>query len=187
MRRVLLGFALLGGACAFAPAHGASWTTVDGARLDPLAVPPGSVRVLVFTTPECPIANSYAPRLVQLAREFDGASVEWLLVHVDPDVDTERARAHAKEYALPFPVVLDPAQRLAHAAGAQRTPEAAVFTSQGLVYCGRIDDRWQGYGKDGQVATQEDLRRALAAIQRGEPPAHARVDGPGCLLPEPRR
>lgn len=187
MRRVALALALFAPGCAFAPAHDASWRTLDGAFLDPFAVPPGAVRVLVFTTRDCPIANSYAPRLVELAREFEPHAVEWLLVHVDPDVDAQAARAHARDYALPFPILLDGNQDLARACSVTRTPEVAVWTRAGLAYCGRIDDRWRGYGQDGQVATQEDLRMALAAIARGEAPPVARVDGPGCLLPEPAR
>lgn len=186
-RLATLGFATLFAACAFAPAHRASFRTLDGAAIDPFAVPPGAVRVLVFTTVDCPIANGYAPRLVELAREFEPQSVEWLLVHVDPDVDAEAARTHARTYSLPFPILLDGRQDLARACSVARTPEVAVWTRDGLAYCGRIDDRWRGYGKDGQVATQHDLRDALRAATEGHAPRLARVEGPGCLLPEPGR
>jgi thiol-disulfide isomerase/thioredoxin len=172
-------------ACAFPPAvdSSRSWTTIDGARFEPTVIAPGAVRVLVFTTTECPIANSYAPRLVELADMWRNRDVEIVLVHVDPDATNESLRQHAADYALPFVIVHDREQRLCAQLGVEVTPECAVMVRHGLAYLGRIDDRWRGRGKDSQSASTHDLRDAVDALLRGETPNVARTEPVGCRLP----
>jgi hypothetical protein len=163
----LLTFA--GAACATtasAPRH--------AAPVDLLATAPGRVRVLVFTSHECPIANSYAPTLRALASRFAAAPVDWFLVHVDPDLTDAAAAAHARDYDLPGTVVREPAQ-------------AAVLVDGALAYRGRIDDQWAALGIRRAEAGQSDLADAIVAVLAGRAPAAARTTAVGCLLPEPLR
>lgn len=181
----LLACAAATSACAFPPAVDANraWTTIDGARFVPTVIAPGAVRVLVFTTTECPIANSYAPRLVELADMWRNRDVEIVLVHVDPDATNESLRQHAADYALPFVIVHDREQRLCAQLGVEVTPECAVMVRHGLAYLGRIDDRWRGRGKDSQSASTHDLRDTVDALLRGETPNVTRTEPVGCRLP----
>lgn len=181
----LLACAVATSACAFPPAVDASRvvTTLDGARFEPAVVAPGAVRVLVFTTTECPIANSYAPRLVELADGWRDRDVEIVLVHVDPTTTAASLRAHSADYALPFPIVHDREQRLCAKLGVDVTPECAVFSREGLAYLGRIDDRWRGRGQDSQTASSHELRDVVDALLRGETPKVARATAVGCRLP----
>jgi hypothetical protein len=185
---LLLPALLLPGGCAASAAEPATTAVadVDGARVAPLAVPAGSVHVLLFVTTDCPIANSYAPEISALAAELRGTEVTPFLVHVAPDVDAAAAKAHARAYGLELRILLDPEQRLARAVGATATPEAAVLTAAGLQYLGRIDDRWRKLGADGQVPEHRDLRDAIAAVRAGRAVAQPRTETVGCLLPTPR-
>ena len=176
----LLTFA--GAACATtasAPRH--------SAPVDLLATAPGRVRVLVFTSHECPIANSSAPTLRALASRFAAAPVDWFLVHVDPDLTDAAAAAHARDYDLPGTVVREPAQAAARQLGITRTPEAAVLVDGALAYRGRIDDQWAALGIRRAEAGQSDLADAIVAVLAGRAPAAARTTAVGCLLPEPLR
>jgi len=177
--------ALLTHACAFPPAIAPSraWSTTNGARFVPEVVGPGAVRVLVFTTTDCPIANSYAPRLVELACEWQSSDVEIVLVHVDADATAASVSAHASDYALPFPIVLDTQQQLVMRYGVTTTPEVVVLTRDGMRYRGRIDDRWRGRGIDSQTAESHDLKDAVNALLRAEIPAVPRTEPVGCRLP----
>ena len=157
----------------------------DGAPVDLRAVAPGTVRVLVFTSHECPIANAYAPTLRELAERFRGDPVEWFLVHVDPDLTPADARRHATDYDLPGRVVLEPSQATARSLGVERTPEAAVLNQDGAQYVGRIDDQWRALGARQAAASRRDLADAIAAVLGGRKPAIARRTAVGCLLPEP--
>lgn len=157
--------------------------TLDGAVFAPFAVPPSGIRVFVFATVECPIANAYAPKLAELHEEWRSTGVELVVVLVDPELSENEARAHARDYGLSMPIVLDREQRLAGSVGATVTPEAAVYTRSGLAYLGRIDDRWRARGADGQTAEHEDLRLAVRALQAGQEVAHPRRPAVGCRLP----
>jgi len=173
-------------ACVLAGCNGTPTANdIDGARRCPLSVAPGAVHVLVFTSHECPIANSYAPTLRELASGWRDAPVQLFLVHVDPQLTPAAARQHATDYELPGTILLDPHHDLARAAGITKTPEAVVYTSAGLVYRGRIDDQWQALGSRSPAASRQDLRLAVAGALAGQS-----VPGPfppavGCLLPEP--
>lgn len=152
-----------------------------------LANPDGRVRVLVYTSHECPIANAYAPTLRELAARFDGSPVDWFLVHVDPDLSAAAAAEHARAYELPGVVVREPGQESARQLGITRTPEAAVLAGSALVYRGRIDDQWAALGVRRAAADRTDLADAIAAALAGKVLATRHTDAVGCLLPEPAR
>ena len=173
--------------CAVPPPDASAPVTVvdlDGHPQQPLQVPPGVLHVLVFLSQECPIANSYAPVLQQLAREHGGPGVRWFLVHVDPDLGMAAARTHAAAYELPGTVVLDPHHQLASALGITCTPEAAVLSPAGLCYRGRIDDQWPALGSR-RPATEPDLRVAIDRTRAGGEVQRPWPAAVGCRLPEP--
>ncbi|HLQ37322.1 MAG TPA: redoxin domain-containing protein [Planctomycetota bacterium] len=180
-------FLLLLCGCASAPPYDLAFTTLDAESVQPLRVPPGAIHVLLFVQHECPIANSYAPEIAAMARDWRGSNVRLFLVHVDPRLSVEQARQHAVEYELPAPIVLDPHHVLVAAVGAAVTPEAAVLTERGLQYRGRIDDQWGDLGKRSQQPQQRDLRAVVQALQQGRPVPIARTNAVGCLMPEPAR
>ena len=159
---------------------------LDGKAHDPLAVGNGAVHVLLFTSHECPIANSYAPTLRDLASSWNGTAVRLFVVHVDPDLTVEAARTHARDYELPGAILLDPHQQLARAVGATKTPEAVVLTPSTIVYRGRIDDQWSALGARAPTASSHELRDAVAAALAGRAVAVASTPVVGCLLPEAR-
>jgi peroxiredoxin len=182
-RRQRAVLALLGPLAACASAE-LRLDDVEGHRHTPQHVDAGSVHVLVFTSHECPIANSYAPTLRELAAGWRELPVQVFLVQVDPDLTPAAARAHATAYELPGTVLLDPDRQLAASLGVTRTPEAVVLTATGLAYRGRIDDQWRGLGRRAPAAAQHDLRDAVAAVLAGQPVRGPFPPAVGCLLPD---
>lgn len=160
---------------------------VDGGVHAPLQVAPGAVHVLVFISHECPIANSYAPTLRELAARTQDRPVRWFLVHVAPDLAAAAAANHRRDYELPGTVLLDPEHQLAGPLGVQRTPEAVVRTAAGTVYRGRIDDQWAALGARASAPSQQDLAAAIDAALAGRPVPEPHPPAVGCLLPEPAR
>ncbi len=149
--------------------------------------PDGAKAVVLFIlSVECPVSNRYAPEMARLAAEFGGKGAVFYGVHPDPDVTPDRAGRHAAEYKLPFPVLLDPDQRLTRSAGATRVPTAVVLGPDGAVrYLGRVDDRHVGVGRAKAEPARRDLAEALAAVLDGKTPAVARTPVVGCELPPP--
>jgi hypothetical protein len=142
--------------------------------------------VLVFTLQDCPIANSYIPTLNKLAEEYGPRGIRMLLVHVDPQLTMEAARAHAEEFQIHAPVVIDRQHAWVARAGATRSPEVAVFSPAGdIVYSGRIDDRYAGLGKRRTHVTSHDLREAIEAVLAGRPVSQTKTEAIGCFIPPP--
>lgn len=157
---------------------------VDGSMHAPLE--DGGVRVVVFTTTDCPIANAYAPTLRELHRDYSKRGVGLYLVHVDPDVTRDRAAEHARDYDLPATILLDPGHRLVAELGAEITPEAFLFDAAGeLRYRGRIDNWFGDVGRKRPRPTRHDLRDALERVLDGREVETTRTEAVGCFIPTP--
>jgi peroxiredoxin len=143
--------------------------------------------VLVFLGSECPVSNGYSPELTRLAEAFAKRGVVLYGVHSDPTLATTDAVAHATEYGLTFPILLDADQQLARACGARTMPETVVVSKDGkLVYRGRIDDRYATSGKRRDEPTTHDLAAAVDAVLAGKTPAVSQTKVFGCPLPKPK-
>lgn len=153
-------------------------------RPDPLAGIRGKKAVvLLFIASDCPISNSYAPEIKRLCARYTPRNVAFSLVYSDPDLSLAAAKKHAGEYGYTCPLILDPTHRLARRAGATVTPEAAVFAPDGkLLYRGRIDDLYIGYGQRRYEVKEHDLRDALEAILSGHPVRTPRTQAVGCFI-----
>lgn len=158
---------------------------LDGVVREPFAPAPARANVLLFVTVDCPIANAYSPEIGAIVADHARDEIAFWLVHVDPDVTPERARAHVREYGIACGVLLDPAHQLVRRAGVTITPEAVVVTRDGEVaYRGRIDNAYGGLGARRAEVSRRDLREAIAAVLAGRPPDPARTEAIGCLIPE---
>ncbi len=139
--------------------------------------------VLLFIARDCPISNAYAPELQRLCARYTPQNVAFYLVYPDPDTSLAAARQHAKEYGYTCPLLLDPTHRLARKAGATVTPEAAVFARDGrLLYRGRIDDLYLGFGRRRDHALRHDLRDALDAALSGRLVPAPKTQAIGCFI-----
>ena len=182
-RRLLLVLCLLG---LQGRAAGPGWweqlavRTLDGAALKP----DGRWIVVVFLSPECPVANVDIPVLNSLAAKFTPRGFNFVGAYADPGLALPDLRRHAAEFQLGFPAVDDREQRLVRAAGATFTPEVGVFSRAGvLLYRGRIDDRVEDFGAARPAAVHEDLREVLTALAAGDPGPFANRPGFGCSIP----
>ncbi|MEM7260837.1 MAG: redoxin domain-containing protein [Planctomycetota bacterium] len=170
-----------------------SWVDLGGERRAPLAIPPGRAHVLIFLTPTCPIANTYAPEVLRIVKDYADQPVAFFLVHVDPDLTSDDLAEHTRDYGFECPVLFDPEGRLVRATGVTVTPEAAVLTAglnraagpaYDVRYRGRIDDLYTDFGKRRQSPTTRDLRVALDAVLAGQKVEVSRTPAIGCPIPE---
>jgi len=143
--------------------------------------------VLIFLGTACPVANSYAESLSQLAKDYDTRGVQFLGVNANPDESLADVAKHAREFRLGFPVLKDDKQALANAVGAKVTPEAFILDpSRTVVYRGRIDDRYATRTKSGEPK-RFDLRNALDAVLTGKPVPVATTTALGCAIVRPEK
>ena len=155
-----------------------------GTNADLLANAPGrKAAVLLFIARDCPISNSYAPEIKRIIARYTPQKVAFTLVYPDPDTTLTSARRHAKDYGYTCPLLLDPAHKLVHKSGVTVTPEVAVFAPSGkLLYRGRIDDLYLGFGQRRYAVTRHDLRDALDAVLSGRPVPSAKTQAIGCFI-----
>jgi peptidoglycan/xylan/chitin deacetylase (PgdA/CDA1 family) len=141
------------------------------------------VRVLVFTTTDCPISNRYAPEIQRLAAKFSGRATFVLVYPVAAD-SPDVIREHHKRFGYSLESIRDIKHELVRQTGVTVTPEVAVMAGARIVYRGRIDDRYIELGKDRVKPTRHDLEDALTAVLANKPVAQKETRAIGCFLPD---
>lgn len=182
-RITLYAFALLfANLTAGSAANAQEAVDLSGARVSPLEQSPGKVLVFVFVRTDCPISNRYAPLIQQLSAKYAG-NATFSLVFPDRAEGPQAIRAYLRYFGYTLPALRDVDHALVKRAGAQVTPEAAVFNAKReLVYHGRIDNLYPGLGKSRNAASTHDLADAIAAAIRGVAPTKASAVAVGCFI-----
>jgi hypothetical protein len=148
-----------------------------------------SATVLVFLGAECPLANLYGPRLMELHRQYRGRGVAFLGINANAG-DSEAAVAEqVKKLGIEFPVVKDVGNVVADLALVERTPEVLVLDGMArLRYRGAIDDQYAAGGARKPVPSHHYLKDAIEAVLAGREVELAATPAPGCLIDrvEPR-
>lgn len=147
---------------------------------------PGETRsaftVVVMLGTDCPLVRLYAPRLAQLAAEFDARGVRFLGVNANRQDTLTKIGHWARQAGVSFPVLKDGDQRVMAAFGATRTPEVFLLDAQGRVrYHGRVDDQY-GVGVQRRAPLRQDLRIALEQCLAGQEVSQPVTELAGCLI-----
>ncbi|MFI4875940.1 MAG: redoxin domain-containing protein, partial [Blastopirellula sp. JB062] len=138
--------------------------------------------VLAFLGTECPLAKLYGRRLQELADEYASKGVVILGVMSNQHDSITEIAAYARLHEISIPLLKDVGNRLADAAGAERTPEAVLLDADRKIrYRGRIDNQYQiGVVRD--RADEHELRDAIEAILAGQKIAQPTTDPIGCHI-----
>ena len=174
---VLIGIVL----CHLAFSTFAQTVDLNRRAINPLEPTRHKAIVLFFLRTDCPISNRYAPELLRLQRQFKGIRF-WLIY---PNDEAAAIEQHVKEYGYDRAAALRDSQHtLVKLAGAQVTPEAAVFVFENakprLIYRGRIDDRVIAFGQQRPKPTQRELVTTLNAVLRGAKLSFKEQPAVGC-------
>ena len=139
--------------------------------------------VLVFVSPDCPIANTLQPELKAIHQRYQKAAVQFYLVYCAPELDVSSCRQHVEDYSVEMPAIMDRGQRLGLQTGAKVTPEVVMVKRDGQVaYRGMINNLYVGYGKKRRSATEHYLNDACAAILEGKQPPVTATKPIGCFI-----
>jgi peroxiredoxin len=138
--------------------------------------------VIAFLGTDCPLANRYADRLVELARQYGRRGVAF--VGIDSNQQDSLAQlAHlARLHHIDFPLLKDPGNAIADRLGARRTPEVFVLDAARVVrYRGRVDDQY-GVGYARLAPTRRDLAAALDELLAGRCVSRPVTESSGCYI-----
>ena len=118
--------------------HRGAWHSLDEAR-------DRKVVVLVFLGVECPLAEAYAPRLAEIARDFEKRGVGVFGIDSNPQDGPVAIGRFAETHALPFPILKDVGNQLADPPGGGADARRSFVLDESRepsVYRGRIDDQY---------------------------------------------
>lgn len=138
--------------------------------------------IIVFTCNHCPYVIASESRIESIAERcreaglgFVGINSNDPIVYANDDWDNMVDRAQSMSY----PYLHDPEQIIAHAYGAQRTPEFYLMNaSSKIIYRGRMDDS----PRDPQAASTSELDDALNALIAGGIVQTPRTESIGCSV-----
>ncbi len=132
--------------------------------------------VLVFLGTECPMANRYVPRLIDLQKACRDVAI--LGVNSNALETVDAIAKHAKDMGVTFPVLLDRDHKVADALKVKLVPTALLLDASFVVrYRGLIDDN-----KSEDLVKQRHLRDAIDAVLAGKDVAVAETEPVGCQI-----
>ena len=134
--------------------------------------------VVMFISTRCPVSNAYNDRMVSLAKKYTAQGVSFVGIDSDQNEPKTEVASFTKDKGFPFPVLVDPGNKVSDAYNAHVTPETYVINSSGvLVYHGRIDN-----DMDISNVKTHELADALDATLAGKPVVKAQTKAFGCSI-----
>ncbi len=146
----------------------------------------GKPVVVAFVGTECPLAKNYAPRLKELAAEFEDQGVAFLAINANVQDSLSEIGDYVRSHELTFPVLKDNNNVVADQMGAVRTPEVFLLDKDHVVrYWGRIDDQYgfkTGAGYVKPKLRERFLADAITEVLAGKDVAKPVVEAHGCFI-----
>jgi peroxiredoxin len=134
--------------------------------------------VLLFIAVQCPVSNAYNERMEKLAQDYNAKGIAVIGINSNVKEDAAAIKGHAAENKLTFPILKDPANKIADKLGAMVTPEAYFLdASNKLIYHGRIDN-----SRNGDNIESTDLRNAIDAALAGKAIEKTEAKAFGCTI-----
>jgi peroxiredoxin len=141
--------------------------------------------LVVFMCNHCPYVKHVAGQLKALSLEYIPRGVAVVAINSNdaekhPDDSPAAMVAEKQSRGYPFPYLYDADQSVARAYAAACTPDFFLFDGQRkLVYRGQLDS---SRPNSGIPLTGEDLRAAIDAVLRGQPPSAKQTPSIGCNI-----
>ncbi|HHI80733.1 MAG TPA: redoxin domain-containing protein [Planctomycetes bacterium] len=148
----------------------------------------GKVVVVHFWSTRCPFVKVSDPKMVSLAKTF-GSKVVFLAIdsnktelkNKDPKAPAfAELRKVAKRRKLPYPILVDPGNKVADRFQARTTPHCYVIDAKGILrYQGALDNDPRGRKGD---RAKNYLKDAIQAVLSGKKVPQAETRAYGCSI-----
>ena len=139
---------------------------------------------VIFTCNHCPYAQAWEGRFIDAQKDYASKGVQLLAINANnavthPGDSFDAMKERAKAQGFNFPYLRDESQEVAHAYGAERTPEIFLFDKSGVLqYHGAPDDNHE----DPAAVQHTYFRDALDAVLAGESPTVSQTPPVGCTI-----
>jgi len=136
----------------------------------------------IFLGTECPLAQLYAPRLVELSDKYKSQGVAFVGINSNQHDSITEIASYARRYEITFPILKDLGNKVADQLAAERTPEVFVWDkSCNVRYRGRIDDQY-GVGVTRYQTKTHYLTDALDSLLKGNEVKSPLTEAVGCQI-----
>lgn len=161
------------------------WKDIEGNSFDLRNGNDETLTVVVFVSTDCPVANAFQPVLRNLQADHASNKVRFVQVHPTSRITVEMAKKHQSDFRIESLVVLDLEREIAKLLKAKVTPEAFLLDGTGkILYRGRINDLYVGFGKKRRRPQNHDLANAIQSALDGELIETKVTKAVGCLIPQ---
>jgi hypothetical protein len=135
--------------------------------------------VLVFTGNGCASVRQYIPTLNAQRNRFGPQGVIYWMIDSNLQDNRSNIWAEATAWNINLPILHDPAQVVARAYNASKTPEVVCVNKEDFTvfYRGSIDDR---LGANATASTQHYLSNAVVRFLAGQPVSPIQTGPAGC-------
>lgn len=142
--------------------------------------------VVAFLGIECPLVRVYAPRLVELAKEFESQDVAFIGINPNRQDSIVEMGHFARTNDIHFPLLKDVGNVVADEFGAIRIPEMFVLDKDRVVrYWGRVDEQYgfqYGVGYQLREFDRRDLAEAVGELLAGKEVSVPVTQALGCHI-----
>ena len=145
----------------------------------------GSVVCFAFLYPDCPLSQRYGPVLhdIQQAYQNRGVRIVGIICELKSQ---DELRLYKEEYGIDFPIYTDEGFHLVTQMGVTVTPEVVVVNAQGgVLYQGRVDDRYRERGVKTPGEPEPELINALEDVLANRPVRTPKTEPAGCPIDRP--
>ena len=148
---------------------------------------PGEVKVLMFTSTDCPIANALVPEFKRLQEEVDREGGTMTFVHTWEHRTQSELDVHAKDFDFTPHNIIDKEHELVRSFKATVTPEIVVLRFDAssvpkVIYQGKINNLFDSPGNRRDRATEHYARDAIRAAAQGKAVTPSYRKPTGCLI-----
>ena len=142
--------------------------------------------VLIVQGNGCPIVRNALPDYRAISDAYADRNVRFLMINSNLQDGRETIAAEAREWGIPYPILVDEEQLVGESLGLTRTAEVLVIDPRRweIAYRGAVNDRLT-YERQKQTASEHYLRDALDAVLAGDAVAaadSAARAAKGCLI-----
>ncbi|NKB76455.1 MAG: redoxin domain-containing protein [Gammaproteobacteria bacterium] len=138
--------------------------------------------VVVFLGTQCVISRRMISRLNELAAMATELNFDFYGLFPNHWDTLNSINTFKREYEVGFPLLLDREAQVAKRLKPMVSPESFVFDkNKGLVYRGRIDNRFVSIGVLRNQITRHDLFDAMQSVSQGRLPAISETEPVGCV------
>ena len=120
--------------------------------------------------------------MIDLADKYKNKGVVYLAINSTAHQTTEKNKAYAEKYKIPFPILDDRSGETGHAYKAKTTPHMFIINTQGnIVYEGAIDNAPLGKTSEGE-AKLNYVDKALTELIAGKQVSTPKTKPYGCSV-----